>query len=289
MKKTALLVIPLSAFLAVACSGSSTPAPATAPAAASAAATTVPTQSAAVDTSAGKTFPPAVSSVKPTATTGTPSGGTSGAENALAKAAQKLKEAKSLHFEGKGTMVFGSSKDATITFEAAGDAELPDKIHQVVTIKDQTGLLGNVTEEVIALGGKTWTRTVGVTDWAYDENGGGGKDSLFDPREALGTLTTDIGTVVSQEKTNYNGQAATHYTLKTDLTKAANGDPAAAAFAAALVGGFESTSEVWIADSDSSVLRQTMTATIGILDAKITMDLQYSKYGQKVSPPIQAP
>lgn len=218
----------------------------------------------------------------------------------LQRASTNLKNAKTAHIEGTGSVAISSGLSISFDFTMTGDAEMPDKARLTTSMS----LLGqSLSVDTITVGGRTFSKGLTGNDWtetaANDPQG-----AILDP---LGqTDLSAVVTVTEVDRPEIDGRKTRRLSYTIDqsklLEKLTGSQPGSTP--ALNVSTAAGKGEVWIRIDDSQIVRQLVklsmetngdlgipgaSAATGKSTFDISFDLKFTRIGEPITPAITAP
>ena len=222
------------------------------------------------------------------------------ASQLTAKGVANLTSAKTVHFEGTGSVALKGQSAFSLAFEfkLSGDAELPNKARMNV----QMALMGMAFDvDTIMLDGKEYTKDAATGKWS-EGSGASPVNSLMDP---LGNVDMSlIRDVVEIDRPEVDGRKTRHLRYQADTTKMIEEMRKSAGTASQAVSNPQGTGELWIRIDDSQIVRQLVkvsmdvdglagflpasASNVGRASVEMSLDMRFSNHGGAV-PQITAP
>lgn len=222
-------------------------------------------------------------------------------------AAANMRNAKSLHLEGTGSIAVKDGMSITLDYTLTGDAELPATSRIAMGMK----LFGQSLDvEAIAVNGHSYAKEPFTGRWTEGARSGLPTDQLgVDPLSNIDTSA--VTDVVEVDRPVVDGKKTRHLTYKVDKAKVLDKlRQTPGASGADAVTDVDGSGEVWIRIEDSMIVRQlvkmsmrtslpnvTMPPSVGGAPpvtpqggtVEMVMDLRLSKFGEPIAPAITAP
>jgi hypothetical protein len=202
----------------------------------------------------------------------------------------KMKQQKTFHLDGKIELAVTdeSSQGFSLSMGMEGDAVMPDRFRGTMRV----AILGqSVAQDVLVVGGRAWSRQSGeIWTEAASSNAIGTTGMFVDAKLLKSIQELELETI--------DGRRVRHLLVDFDLAALAQNDERVAQAVRELVaeGALDEHSATlkldhWV-DAESGFIRRqrvAMDTSIRGGSVAMTMVFDYSRIGQPVQPPIEAP
>lgn len=225
------------------------------------------------------------------------------ASELTAKGITNLRNAKTAHLEGTGSLALKSQQGVSFSFDfkLSGDAELPDKARMNV----QMALFGmSFNVDTVTVDGKEYTKDAVTGKWTEGRSKTSPVNSVLDP---LGNVDASlIRNVVEVDRLEVDGRKTRHLRYDADATKMLDDMKKTAGTSSQSFSNPVGTGEIWIRIDDTQIVRQLVKVTldvdglagfnfgsgassnVGKASMEMSLDMRFSHHGEPV-PQITAP
>lgn len=201
----------------------------------------------------------------------------------------KMRQQKTFHLDGQVELAVkgNASMSFSLSMGVQGDVMLPDRFRGAVSV----AILGeNIAQEILVFGGRTWSRQSGGT-WTETATSSAGTTGLFVDAKLVKSIQELAPEAI-------DGRSVRHLLVDFDLAALAQSDERASQTLRELASEFSVDEHAatlkldhWVDAESGYIRRQRVAMDTAVQDGSValTMVLDYTKIGQPIQPPIEAP